>query len=117
MDKIFLNGMKVDTLIGVYDWERTRVQKLVLDLTIGLPENGVRDDDIQHTIHYGKVCQRVREALKQRDFQLLESLAEFIATLIFDEFQAAFVRVKIVKPGILPDVREVGIEIERYAAA
>lgn len=116
MDKIFLNGMKVDTLIGVYDWERTRLQTLVLDLTIGLPERAAYDDKIEHTIHYGEVCQRVREALQQGDFQLLESLAEFVATLIVDEFQAAFVRVKVVKPGILPNVREVGVEIERSRA-
>ena len=86
MDKIFLRGMKADTLIGVYDWERERPQTLILDLDIGIPE---------------------------QSFLLLESLAEHIAKLILDNFGALSVRVRIIKPGILPDVKEVGIEIER----
>ena len=38
MDKIFLHGMKADTLIGVYDWEREQMQTLLLDLDIGVAE-------------------------------------------------------------------------------
>lgn len=113
MDKIFLHGMKAQTLIGVYDWERTQVQTLVFDLDIAMPCQAADGDDIAQTIHYGEVCQRLRAELKERDFLLLESLAEYTAALILDEFNASWVRVKIVKPGILPDVREVGVEIER----
>lgn len=115
MDKIFLNSMKAETLIGVYDWERTRKQTIILDLDITLPEKSVQKDDIQETIHYGEVCERVRNALKERDFQLLESLAEYVAQLILNDFQAASVCVKITKPGILPNVREVGVQITRCA--
>lgn len=56
MDKIFLRGMKADTLIGVYDWERERLQTLVLDLDIGVPEKSALSDDIGDTVHYGEVC-------------------------------------------------------------
>lgn len=113
MDKIFLHGMKAETLIGVYDWERTQIQTLIIDLDIAMPKHAADEDDIAQTIHYGDVCQRLRSELKQRDFLLLESLAEYTAALILDEFNAAWVRVNIVKPGILPNVREVGVEIER----
>ncbi|ULJ60926.1 dihydroneopterin aldolase [Wielerella bovis] len=116
MDKIFLHGMKADTLIGVYDWERQHLQTLILDLDIGLSARA-HDDDIASTIHYGNVCERIRQELKQRDFKLLETLAEYIAQLILNDFQAAFVRVRIVKAGILPDVKEVGVEIERCIQA
>lgn len=113
MDKIFLHGLKAETLIGVYDWERRNKQTLVLDLDIAMPARAAAADNIDDTIHYGEVCSRIRTALSERDFLLLESLAEYTADLILTEFQAASVRVKIVKPGILPDVREVGVEIER----
>lgn len=113
MDKIFLHGFKAETLIGVYDWERTQTQTLVFDLDIAMPHLAGDSDNLAETIHYGHVCERVREALKKRDFLLLESLAEYTANLILEEFHAAWVRVKIVKPGILPNVREVGVEIQR----
>lgn len=116
MDKIFLRGMKADTLIGVYDWERERTQTLILDLDIGIPEQSGENDDIGNTVHYGEVCDAVRAALAEQSFMLLETLAEYVAKLILDDFGALSVRVRIVKPGILPDVKEVGIEIERSRA-
>ena len=111
MDKIFLHGLKADTLIGVYEWERKQPQTLLIDLDIGLPPR--RADDDGSTVHYGEVCEAVRNSLETRGFHLLETLAEHIASLILNDFSAAWVKVRLVKPGILPDVREVGVEIER----
>ena len=101
MDKIFLYGMKADTLIGVYDWERERKQTLILDLEISVPERTGTSDDIGDTIHYGEVCEVVRRSLAEQDFLLLEALAEYIAQLILNDFGAAKVRVRIVKTGYL----------------
>lgn len=115
MDKIFLHGLKADTLIGVYDWERERLQTLVLDLDIGVAPQSAASDNIDDTIHYGDVCEAVRDSLKKQDFLLLEALAEHIAALILQDFGALWVRVRVTKPGILPNVREVGVEIERRA--
>ena len=113
MDKIFLHGLKADTLIGVYEWERKQPQTLLIDLDIGLPLRRADDDDISSTVHYGEVCDAVRNSLETHRFHLLETLAEHIASLILNDFPAAWVKVRLVKPGILPDVREVGVEIER----
>ena len=113
MDKIFLHGLKADTLIGVYEWERKQPQTLLIDLDIGLPPRRADDDDIGSTVHYGEVCEDVRNNLETRRLHLLETLAEHIASLILNDFPAAWVKVRLVKPGILPDVREVGVEIER----
>lgn len=113
MDKIFLHGMKADTLIGVYDWEREQQQTLLLDLDIGVPKKSAVSDHIDDTVHYGDVCEAVRQSLKEQSFLLLEALAEHIAELILENFDALWVRVKVVKPGILANVREVGVEIER----
>ncbi|MDO4878143.1 MAG: dihydroneopterin aldolase [Neisseria sp.] len=112
MDKIFLHGLKADTLIGVFDWERRLPQTLSLDLDIGLPP-GRRSDDVADTIDYGEVCESLRRDLGGRQFFLLEALAEHIAGMVLQDFGAVWVRVRVVKPGILPDVREVGVEIER----
>lgn len=116
MDKIFLHGMKADTLIGVYDWERQHKQTLILDLDVVLPENSHQDDNIEHTIHYGEMCQLIRQELADCDFKLLESLAEFVAQLVFEHYPTPQLRLRVSKVGVLPDVREVGIEIERYRA-
>ena len=116
MDKISLHGMKADTLIGVYDWERQQKQTLILDLDIVLPANSHQDDNIEHTIHYGEVCQLIRQELADCDFKLLESLAEFVAQLVFEHYPTPQLRLRVSKAGVLPDVREVGIEIERYRA-
>ncbi|GAA8964943.1 dihydroneopterin aldolase [Helicobacter pylori] len=114
MDKIFLHGMKAETLIGVYEWERQQPQTLVIDLDIALPDNAGAQDDIAQTIHYGEVCQALRHELAQRNFLLLESLAQSIADFIFAQFRAPWVRIRITKPGILPRVAAVGVEIERH---
>lgn len=112
MDKIFLHGLKANTLIGVYEWERQQAQTLILDLDIGVDNAAKQSDDIADTLHYGIVCETLRQKLAAQKFLLLESLAEYIATILFD-LGALWVRVRVVKPGILPDVREVGVEIER----
>ncbi|MGB4882735.1 MAG: dihydroneopterin aldolase [Neisseria sp.] len=115
MDKIFLHGMKAETLIGVYDWERKNKQTLILDLDIGVAEQSALSDDINDTVHYAEVCELVRKSLAEQRFQLLEALAEHVAELILQNFNAVSVRVRVVKPGILPNVREVGVEIERQS--
>ncbi|KLT72105.1 dienelactone hydrolase [Neisseria arctica] len=116
MDKIFLYGMKADTLIGVYDWEREQLQTLSIDLEIGVPEKTAHSDHIDDTVHYGDVCNAVRKSLREQRFLLLEALAEHIAELVLQDFGALSVRVRVIKPGILADVREVGVEIERTAS-
>ena len=114
MDKVFLHGMKVQTLVGVYEWERQHRQTLVLDLDMGLETLSLQSDDIDDTVHYGMVCEAVRQELAQCDFLLLERLAEHTAQFVFAQFkQVVWLRLRVVKPGILPDVQEVGVEIER----
>lgn len=115
MDKVFLRGMKVDTLIGVYDWEREQLQTLLVDLEMGVSRLSAQSDQIGDTVHYGEVCEAVRHSVREQRFLLLEALAEHIADLVLHDFAVLWVKVKVVKLGILPDVREVGVEIERAA--
>ena len=114
MDKIFLHGMKAQTIIGVYEWERQQKQTVLLDLEISLPERDVNSDEVATTVNYAEVCQAIRTSLSECEFQLLERLAEHIAQLVLTDFQAAAVKIRVIKQGILPDVNAVGIEVERF---
>ena len=94
MDTIFLHGLKAETLIGVYDWERRQRQTLLLDLTLGTDfAAAAASDDIADTIHYAEVAEVVRQNLAEQQFLLLEALAEHVAALILTDFGARWVRV------------------------
>ena len=112
MDKIFLHGMRAETLIGVYGWEREHLQPLIIDwISASLKSGGGR-----RYRQYGTLCRSVRNiapTAERTGLSALEALAEYIADWVLGCFGAVWVRVKIVKPGILPGVREVGVEIER----
>ena len=118
MDKIFLRGMHLETLIGVYEWERQNRQSLVFNLEIGLKDTFKNNDEISETVHYGVVHERLRQHLHEQQFLLLESLANDVAQFLFQTFvEIAWIHLQIIKPGMLPNVQEVGVEIERYANA
>lgn len=113
-DTVFLHGLKADTLIGVYDWERTQTQTVVFDIDIRTDLSAAgTSDEVADTVHYGEVADTLRAGVKAQQFFLLEALAEYAAALILNNFPCQSVRLRVVKPGILPDVREVGIVIER----
>ena len=113
MDFIFIEGMLVDAHVGIYPRERSAAQPLEINMTFGVPDAAAERDDIADTISYDLVVDRIREVLAQRQFNLLETLGEFVVALMFEEFKAPWVRVSIAKPGVMKDVRRVGVYIER----
>ena len=114
MDVIFISDLRLDILIGVYDWERKVPQTVQLDLEIGIPDGGrPRSDRIRETIDYAKVIERVKSALQQERFLLVERLAEHLAQLVMAEFKAPWVRISVSKLAVEKDVKRVGITIER----
>ena len=114
MDTIFLNEVKVQTKLGVPEWERMVEQTIILDIEIGYDlGKACQSDDVADTIDYGAVVNRIRETLKENSFQLVEALAEHICQLILKEFNALSVRVKVAKPAILPGLKALGVVIER----
>jgi 7,8-dihydroneopterin aldolase/epimerase/oxygenase len=114
MDTIFLSEVRVETKLGVPDWERLTPQTIILDIEIGMPHSrSCQTDAIEDTIDYGKVVSRIRETLKEHSFKLVEALAEHVCQLILKEFNAPWVKVKVAKPAILPGLRALGVVIER----
>jgi len=109
MDFIFIEELRVKAWVGIYAREKTGPQTVELNLTFGVPDAAAEHDDIADTIDYAVVTQRIREELGQRHFNLIESLGEFVVRMLFDEFGAPWVKLKVAKIGVMKDVRGVGV--------
>lgn len=118
LDLIFIEGFTGQTVIGIHDSELHRPQPLVIDLHVGVPRPRACDtDSIADTVDYGVVRDRLNRLMTEHKVQLLEAFAETVADILFAEFGARWVRVKVVKPRKFPDVQAVGVQIERWAPA
>jgi len=114
MDIIFLNDLRVDTVIGIYDWERRIKQTVIFDFEMGADiRKAAASDHIDDTLNYKAVAKRVIEFVGSSEFQLVETLAEKVAQLILDEFEVPWLRLKLNKVGAVRYARDVGIIIER----
>ncbi|HMK14770.1 MAG TPA: dihydroneopterin aldolase [Burkholderiales bacterium] len=114
MDIIFIHEFKVETLIGIYEWERKVPQTIQLDLEIGIPQNKIyQNDSIGDTIDYDKIVARLQQTLSEQHFSLLERLAEHLAQLIMNEFGAPWVKISIAKLGLMRGIKRLGVTIER----
>ena len=114
MDHVFIEGLEIEALIGIYDWERRIRQPLVFDLEMGF-DNRVpaASDDIADTLNYKAVSKRLVEYVSQSDFGLVETLAERCAEIVMTEFKVDWLRLKLSKPGAVRGARAVGVVIER----
>lgn len=114
MDKIFIRGLKVETIIGIYDWERTLIRPLIFDIELGFDtREAAASDRMRDSIDYAAVGQTVKDIALNLKPQLLETLAEKIARALFDQFPILSLRLVIDKPGAIPDVKGIGVEIDR----
>ncbi|HKO88126.1 MAG TPA: dihydroneopterin aldolase [Burkholderiales bacterium] len=118
MDVIFLRDLRVDAQVGIYKRERVVTQPISIDLDIGLPDRvAAKSGKVADTIDYAVVVQRLQDELKSRRFGLVEEMGEFIADMLLHEFGAPWVKISLAKLGILKDVRQVGLIIERSRLA
>jgi len=118
MDIIFIDDLRLSTLIGIYPREKAMPQTVEISLQIGTSTAGAgASDDIGDTIDYAVVVDRLRTELSTQHFNLLEKLAEYVATLLLEDFGAKWVRVSIAKLGMMPGVKRVGVVIERERGA
>ncbi len=114
MDIIFLHEMKVETVIGIWEWERKIRQTVSIDLEMSADiRKSAESDSVDDTLDYKSVAKRVQTFVGESTFQLVETLAEKIAAIVLDEFDVAWVRVRVNKPGAIRDAKDVGVLIER----
>jgi len=116
-DTIFLSDLRVDTVIGIWDWERKIRQTISIDLEMGTDiARAAQSDAIEDTLNYKKVAKRVQQFVADSEYQLVETLAEKIAQIILAEFEVPWVRVRVNKPGAIRGARDVGVLIRRTRA-
>lgn len=116
MDKLFLRDLRIDTVIGFWDWERRIKQTVSIDLEVATDARiAAGTDSIESGLNYDELAKRLVVFVGGSTFQLVESLAEAVARIAIEEFGAPWVKVSVAKPGAVADCREVGIIIERRA--
>lgn len=114
MDITFLHGLKVQCLIGIWDWERRIRQTLYVDLDMASDiTRAAQSDDIKDAVDYKAVSRRVTALAEASSFQLVETLAEHLATTLREEFHIPWIRIRINKKGAVRNAGDVGVLIER----
>lgn len=114
MDIVYIRGLEVKTVIGVYDWERKIRQSLLIDLDMAHDNSkAAATDDIIHALDYKAVCDKVAAFVESSEAQLIETVAEQIAALVRTEFDVPWLKVKVGKPDAISTANDVGVILER----
>ncbi len=114
MDIIFITGLTIETVIGIFDWERAIKQQVIFDIEMSADcARAAGTDAVEDTLDYKAVTKRLIAFVEASEFQLVETLAERSAALIRDEFDVAWVRLTLNKRGALRGALDVGVIIER----
>lgn len=114
MDIVYLRDLRIDTVIGIYDWERRTRQTIILDLEMSADiAAAAKTDHIDDTLNYKAVAKRLINFVGESDFQLVETLAERCTEIIREEFGVRWVRLTLNKKGAVRGATDVGVIIER----
>ena len=114
MDIVFIEDLQIETVIGIYDWERKIRQTISLDIEMAADiSKAAKSDIIDDTLSYKTVAKRLIEFVEQSEYELVEALAEQICRIILEEFGVPWVRLTLHKPGAVRGSKSVGVIIER----
>lgn len=114
MGIVFLRDLRVETIIGVFDWERTARQVVAIDLEMAADvARAAASDSIEDALDYKAISKRLIDFVSSSSYQLVETLAEEIARIVREEFGVPWVKVTLSKPGAIRGARDVGVIIER----
>jgi len=117
MDIVYLRDLKIECIVGIFEWERRLKQTIVLDLDMAADvKRAAASDRIEDTLDYKAVAKRLVGFVGESQFQLVETLAEKVADIVLTEFGVPWVRVRVNKRGALRDAADVGVVIERGRA-
>jgi dihydroneopterin aldolase len=116
MDIVYIRDLKIETIIGIYDWERQVKQTISLDLDMATDiKKAALSDHIDDTLNYKAVAKRLISFVEGSEFLLVETMAEKIASIVLDEFSVPWLRLRLSKPGAVRGSQDVGVIIERGA--
>lgn len=113
-DRVFIEDLRIQTVIGVFDWEREITQTISIDLQMAFDiSRAAESDDIADTLDYKAVSKRLIQFVEGSEFQLVEALADHCARIVLDEFPVDWLQLKLSKPGAVRGSSAVGVIIER----
>jgi dihydroneopterin aldolase len=114
VDIVFIEGLRADTVIGVYAWERGIRQSVVLDLELAADTRAAAaSDKLDDAVDYAAISARLLSFIRHSEFQLIETLAERVAAILLEEFSIPWLRLRLAKPGAVASAGDVGVVIER----
>lgn len=114
MDIVFIRDLQIETVIGIYDWERKIRQMISIDLDMATDiKKAANTDNIEDTLNYKAVAKRLITFVAESSFELVETLAEKICEIVLTEFNVPWVKLTLHKPGAVSGSRSVGVMIER----
>lgn len=114
MDIVYIRDLRIETVIGIYDWERKIRQTVSLDLEMGTDiRKAAESDSIEDTLDYKSVAKRLIQFVEDSEFQLVETMAERIADIVLNEYDVPWMKLRLSKPGAVTGSQDVGVIIER----
>lgn len=114
MDIVYIRDLRIETIIGIYDWEREVKQTVSLDLEMAQDiQKAGKTDDIQYALNYKSIAKRLIAFIEKSEFLLVERMAEEVAAIVMNEFSVPWLRLRVSKPGALRGSKDVGILLER----
>ena len=114
MDIVYIRELEIETIIGIYDWERQQKQRVSLDLEMATDiRAAARSGDIEQALDYKAVAKQLIEFVEASEFLLVETLAEEITKLVMHDFKVSWIRLRVGKPGAVTGSKDVGVIIER----
>jgi dihydroneopterin aldolase len=114
MDIVYIRDLRIDAVIGIYDWEKRIQQQISVDLEMGWDNRiAAKSDDIKDTLNYKAAANLVKELVDKSEFELVESLAEHIAELLLEKMNIPWIKVSLGKPMAVTGSQQVGVIIER----
>ncbi len=114
MDIVFIHDLQIDTVIGIYDWERKIRQTISFDIEMATDiSKAAKSDNIDDTLSYKTVAKRLIDFVENSEFELVEALAEEICRIVREEFDVPWVKLTLHKPGAVRGSKSVGVIIER----
>ena len=116
-DVVFVKGLKVEAVIGVYEWERAITQPLLIDIALETDISAAAvSDDVDDALNYKAVCDDVSEWCKEIKAKLLEHLAGQIADKLLTKYACHKITLSVAKPTAIAQADAVGVQITRYAS-
>lgn len=114
MDKVFIKGLTIQTTIGFFQWEKEIKQTLVIDVAMAWDTaRAAANDELAKTLDYAEISKAIENFANKNPVDLLETLAERLASYLMSQFHIPWLRLKIGKPSAVHNAETVGVEIER----